>query len=66
MVVSFRSDQDLRITEDDKKMLAHARSMPIIYDEDSPELTEDMVEAFKEARRKKPFRGDCKSEIILS
>lgn len=35
-------------------MLDTARKLPVIYDDDSPELTKSMESAFMEARKKKP------------
>ncbi len=39
-------------------MLSDAKKLPVIYDDDSPEMTADMERAFIEARRKKPYRGE--------
>ena len=39
-------------------MLSDAKKLPVIYDDDSPEMTADMERAFIEARRKKLYRGE--------
>lgn len=45
------------LSEKEKKELETARTLPITYDEDSPELDETMEQAFRQARRKKPYSG---------
>lgn len=56
MMVSFKLTQEMKISEDEKKMLKEAKKLPVVYDEDSPELTEDMEEAFIKARKRKPYK----------
>ena len=41
------------LSEKEKKELETARTLPITYDEDSPELDETMEQAFRQARKKK-------------
>ena len=55
-MVTFESDGRAELTAAEKKMLAEAEKLPVVYDEDSPELTDDMKKAFIAARKKKPFR----------
>ena len=40
------------LSEKEKKELETARTLPVTYDEDSPELDETMEQAFRQARRK--------------
>ena len=58
MMVTFESDGRAELTAAEKEMLAEAKKLPVVYDEDSPELTDEMEKAFIAARKKKPFRGE--------
>lgn len=42
-----------KLTEHEKTMIEKAKEMPIIYDEDSPELTPAMEKAFRLAAKKR-------------
>ena len=55
-MVSFKLTQGMGLSDDEKKMLKEAKKLPAIFDEDSPELTEDLEEAFIKARRRKPYK----------
>ncbi|MCM1047094.1 MAG: hypothetical protein NC433_01555 [Clostridiales bacterium] len=44
-------EKEIKLTEEDKKMLEEARKHPIVYDEDSPELTPEMEKAFRLAAK---------------
>lgn len=44
-------EKEIELTEEDKKMLEEARKHPIVYDEDSPELTPEMEKAFRLAAK---------------
>lgn len=57
-MVSFKLEQGTKITNEEKKMLEEAKKLPLIYDEDSPELTDEMEKAFVEARKKKPYNAE--------
>ena len=57
-MVTFELKEDAVLTAQERKMLAEAKNLPVVYDEDSPELTDDMEKAFIAARKKKPFRGE--------
>lgn len=46
------------LTKEEKKVLAKAKELPITYDEDSPEMTDDMEKAFVAARKAKPYPGE--------
>lgn len=55
MKVTFKlTEENSALTENEKKMLEKAKKLPVIYDEDSPELTEEMEKAFLAARKVKP------------
>ena len=55
-MVSFKLEQGSRLSNEEKQMLQEAKKLPIIYDADSPELTDDMEKAFIAARKKKPYK----------
>lgn len=57
-MVTFELDGNPVLTSKEKKMLEDAKKIPVIYDEDSPELTDEMERAFIAARKAKPFRGE--------
>lgn len=57
-MVTFELDGTATLTDKEKKLLAEARRLPIIYDEDSPELTDDMEKAFAAARKARPYQGE--------
>lgn len=44
------------LSNEERSQLAHAKKLPVVYDEDSPEMTDDMEQAFVAARKKKPYR----------
>lgn len=46
------------LTGKEKRMLAAAKELPVVYDNDSPEFTDDMERAFAAARRAKPYHGE--------
>ena len=57
-MVSFKLEQGTKISNEEKKMLEEAKKLPLVYDEDSPELTDEMEKAFIEARRNKPYNAE--------
>lgn len=57
-MVTFELKPGAKLTPDERKMLSDAKKLPVIYDDDSPEMTADMERAFIEARRQKPYRGE--------
>lgn len=57
-MVLFELDKNAALSCEEKNALAEARKLPVVYDEDSPELTEQMEQAFIAARRAKPYRGE--------
>lgn len=55
MKVTFKlTEENSALTENEKRMLEKAKKLPVVYDEDSPELTEEMEKAFLAARKSKP------------
>lgn len=48
------STKDAKLTASEREALKKAKSMPVIYDDDSPEMTPEMEQAFIAARKKKP------------
>lgn len=57
-MVTFELDQGSILSDEERKLLAKAKKLPVVYDEDSPELTDAMEQAFLAARKAKPFRGE--------
>jgi len=57
-LVTYELKPGTKLTPDERKMLSDAKKLPVIYDDDSPEMTADMERAFIEARREKPYRGE--------
>lgn len=57
-MVTFELNQDSVLSDEERKLLAEAKKLPVVYDEDSPELTDAMEQAFIAARKAKPFRGE--------
>lgn len=57
-MVIFELDEDTVLTSAERKQLDAAKKLPIVYDEDSPELTDEMAKAFAAARKAKPYRGE--------
>lgn len=65
-MVSFKLTQGMEISDDEKKMLEEAKKLSVIFDEDSPELTEDMEQAFIKARKKKPYKVEPLTVYVSS
>lgn len=57
-MVAFELDGNAVLTDREKEMLAAAKELPVVYDDDSPKLTDDMERAFAAARKAKPYRGE--------
>ena len=57
-MVTFELNETAALTNIEKKILAAAKELPIVYDDDSPELTDDMEKAFAAARKAKPYHGE--------
>lgn len=54
-MVTYELKKDAKLTDSEREALKKAKSMPVIYDDDSPEMTREMEQAFIAARKKKPF-----------
>lgn len=55
MMVTFKlTGENLALTEEEKRMIEEAKKLPVVFDEDSPQLTEEMKKAFISARKAKP------------
>lgn len=54
-MVTFKlTGENLALTEQEKQMIEEAKKLPVVFDEDSPQLTEEMKKAFIAARKAKP------------
>ena len=50
-MITATLSKDEKLTDEDRKMLEEARKHPITFDEDSPELTPEMKNAFRLAAK---------------
>lgn len=57
-MVNFELDKNSFPTSEEEELLVKARNLPVVYDEDSPKMTEKMEKAFIAARKAKPYRGE--------
>lgn len=57
-MVTFELNEYATLTAEEKSILSAAKKLPVVYDEDSPELTDDMEQAFIAARKAKPYCGE--------
>ena len=57
-MVTFELKEGAELNENDRRIIEKAKKFPIIYDDDCPELTEDMENAFIAARKKKPYKKE--------
>ena len=51
MVTVRLTKENAALTDDEKKVIEKARKLPVVYDDDSPELTDEMEKAFLAARK---------------
>ena len=56
---SIRLDELQPLTDHEKQMIKHAKSMPITFDEDCPESTPEMLQRFRLAAER---RNRCREE----
>ena len=56
-MVTFELNEGMKLSVEEKRTLEEAKKLPVVYDEDSPELTETMEQAFIRARRLKPYKA---------
>ena len=45
-MVTYELKKDAKLTDSEREALKKAKSMPVIYDDDSPEMTPEMEQAF--------------------
>ena len=57
IMVTFELQEGAELSPEEKAALENAKKLPVVYDEDSPELTEAMEQAFIQARRGKCGKG---------
>lgn len=57
-MVNFELHDNSMLSEKEKALLKEAKKKPIVYDEDSPQLTADMEQAFMAARKEKAYHGE--------
>ncbi len=62
MTVKKKIDLDKELTKEQKKMLEKAASMPVTFDADSPELTEEELLEFKRISEKN--RSDRRKQTV--
>ena len=55
-MVIFELDEDTVLTSAERKQLDDAKKLPLLYTEDSPELTDEMEKTFVAARKAKTYR----------
>ena len=56
-MVNFELNEGARLSEKEKKELEAAKTLPAVYDDDSPELDKVLEQAFRKARHEKPYSG---------
>lgn len=56
-MTTFELEGKSTLTDKERESLQSGKKLPIIYDEDSPQLTEKMEQAFIAARKAKPYRA---------
>jgi len=56
-MVFYERNGKAELTSKELQEIENAKKLPVVYDEDSPELTEEMEKAFIAARKAKPYRG---------
>lgn len=54
-MVTYKLNCFSSLSDRDREQLLQAEMLPVVYDEDSPELTAEMEHAFIAARRAKPY-----------
>ena len=55
-MVSFTLTSDMKPTDSQLEMIHEASKKPVVYEDDCPELTPQMVEAFKKAASQRNMR----------
>lgn len=55
-MVNFKLDgTETELTMEEQMLLQRAKELPVVHDEDSPALSDDMERAFYAARKAKPY-----------
>lgn len=57
-MVNFKLEGAGALTPQEMAMLEAAKSLPQVYDEDSPALTDDMERALRRARQARPYQRE--------
>ncbi|MCI8737092.1 MAG: hypothetical protein HFI11_08955 [Lachnospiraceae bacterium] len=57
-MVKFELNENAVLSEREKELLEEAKKKPVVYDEDSPRLTDDMERAFMAAKEEKSCHGE--------
>lgn len=58
-MVTFELKENTELDEREKQMLARAKNVPIVFDDDSPELTKEMEDELRQARKNKPYKKEA-------
>lgn len=56
-MVRYELNESRELTAAERQQLEYAKTLPVVYDKDSPELDENMEAAFIAARKAKPYKG---------
>ena len=64
-MIIYRLEEGTEVSESEKALLERAKTLPVVYDDDSPELTDEMEKAFIAARKKKPYKN-AKADPMVS
>ena len=51
MIITYESYGKRELSEEEKKQLEIAKSMPIVFDEDCPPLTDEQLSQFKRVNK---------------
>ena len=58
-MVTFELKENTELDEREKQMLARAKNVPTVFDNDSPELTKEMEDELRQARKNKPYKKEA-------
>ena len=64
-MVICKLKEGMQAGESERMLLERAKTLPVVYDEDSPELNDEMEKAFVAERKKKPYRN-VKADPMVS
>lgn len=57
-MVTFELKENTELDEREKQMLARAKNVQTVFDNDSPELTKEMEDELRQARKNKPYKKE--------